>query len=272
MSTFVNYLVTSIEDQWKEVDVLIEKSAEERDKNSILYNALCRASVVLIVAHLEGFTKEVAKAILDDANQFSSFRKAPYPIQETFCRTFITGENKGDSKRTKELIDLLCGLETKISLEPFLIESERGNNKNPSPRVIDKICANFGVSHFFSRIENSQLDIIFSGVRSDTEALLRKLMHHASVGTETYPYSMDVSEFGIDTLEARGRGRRVNTFWMTFLDQLLEIRNGIAHGSSITNSLSVEELIDFRNKVAVLQHALVLVLCHEALPKDERAC
>ncbi len=87
MSTFVNYLVSSIEDQWNEVDVLIEKSVEERDKNPILYNALCRASIVLMVAHLEGFIKEVARAILDDVNKFSSFREAPYPIQATFCKT-----------------------------------------------------------------------------------------------------------------------------------------------------------------------------------------
>lgn len=271
MSTFVNYLVNSIEDQWNEVDVLIKKSVEERDNNPTLYDALCRACIVLIVAHLEGFTKEVARAILDDANKFSTFKESPYPIQATFCKTF-TGAAKEDSRRTKELIDLLCGLETKFTLDPFLIESARGNNKNPSPRVIDKICINFGVNHFFSRIENSRLDIIFSGVRSDTEALLKELMHHTSVGTEIYPYTMDVSEFEIDASDTRGRGRRINTFWMTFLDQLLENRNGIAHGSSTTNRLSVEELIDFRNKVAVLQHALVLVLCHEALPRDVRAC
>ena len=271
MSTFVNYLVNSIEDQWKEVDVLIEKSAEERDTNPTLYSALCRASIVLMVAHLEGFTKEIARAILDDANKFSTFKETPYPIQATFCKTF-TGANKEDSKRTKELIDLLCGLETKLSLEPFLIESARGNNKNPSPRVIDKICANFGVNNFFSRIENSQLDDIFSDVRSDTEALLQELMNHTSAGTEVYPYSINVSEFRIDASDARGQGRRINTFWVTFLDQLLESRNGIAHGSSTTNSLSVGDLIDFRNKVAVLQYALVLVLCHEALPKEARAC
>lgn len=268
MSTFVNYLVNSIEDQWNEVDILIKKSAEERDKNPVLYSALCKASIVLMVAHLEGFTKEVARAILDDANKFSSFKNVPYPIQATFCKTFI----EEDSKRPKKLIDLLCVLETKLSLEPFLIESVRGNNKNPSPRVIDKICANFGVNNFFSRIENSQLDDIFSGVRSDTEALLQELIHHTSVGTEVYPYSMNVSKFGIDASDVKGKGGRINTIWMTFLDQLLESRNGIAHGSSTTSSLSVEELTDFRNKVAVLQYALVLVLCHEALPKKARVC
>lgn len=266
MSTFVNYLVNSIEDQWKEVDILIEKSAEERDTNPTFYDALCRASIVLMVAHLEGFTKEVARAILDDANQFSSFKNVPYPIQATFCKTFI----EEDSRRTKKLIDLLCALETKLSLEPFLIESARGNSKNPSPRVIDKICANFGVNNFFSRIENSQLDDIFSGVRSDTEALLQELINHTSVGTKVYPYSMNVSEFGIDASDAKRKP--INTRWMEFLDYLLESRNRIAHGSSTTNSLSVGELIDFRNKVAVLQYALVLVLCHEALPKEARAC
>ena len=192
-------------------------------------------------------------------------------FQATFCKK-STGANNEDSRRTRELIDLLCGLETKLSLEPFLIESAHGNNKNPSPKIIDKICTNFGVSHFFARIENSHLDIVFSGVKSDTEALLQELMHHTSVGTKAYLYSMNVVEFRINAADPKGRGRRINSFWITFLDQLLESRNGIAHGSSPSNSLSIEELRDFRNKVAVLQHALVLVLCHEALPKEARTC
>lgn len=279
METFVHDLVKSIDDQWNEVDVLIEKSAEEQDKNPVLYNALCRATIVLMVARLEGFTKDIAKEILADANRFSSFKEIPYPIQATFCKTF-TGANNGDDKRTKsvdkqtrDLIELLCGLETKIPHEPFLIESARGNSKNPSPTVINKICVNFGVNHFFSRIEESeQLAIVFKGGKSNLKTLLEKLKKRTLVGTKSYPYSINVSEFGINASDAKGQGRGGTPIWVDFLDDLLKSRNGIAHGSSTTNSLSVGELIDFRNKVAVLQYALVLVLCHEALPKKARTC
>lgn len=77
MSTFIYELVSSIDVRWQEVSILIEKASEAQDSQPDLYDALCRASVVLMVAHLEGFTKEVAKSLLSDINKFSTFKKSP---------------------------------------------------------------------------------------------------------------------------------------------------------------------------------------------------
>ncbi|WNZ45185.1 MAE_28990/MAE_18760 family HEPN-like nuclease [Leptolyngbya boryana CZ1] len=270
MSTFVYDLVNSIDDRLQEVRTLIEKAAAERNNNSDLYDPLCRATVLLIVAHLEGFVKEIAKAIISDINQFSSFRESPVALKRTFCKTFmISNQENGREveQKVQQLINMLNNLETKFIVDPFLVESPYGNNKNPSPGVINKICANFGVKNIFSWFNDSSLDIVFSGVASEIDLLLEKLKSHVLNNTQSYPYNLDISFFEIKEPAAKNGSTR--SFWETFLDQLLKSRNDIAHGSLLTNSLSVEELADFLNKVIVLKYGLVLVLCHLSIPSSK---
>lgn len=265
MSTFVYDLVSLIDDRWQEVQILIEKALEEQHTNVALYDALCRANVLLIVAHLEAFVKDIAKAIVSDINAFSRFSNAPVALKRTFCKTFIDpnlGEHKEIEQKVQRLIEVLDGLETKFIVDPFLVESAFGNNKNPSPTVINKICVNFGVRNIFSWINNSNLDIVFNGISSEISTILLDLKSHVLANTASYPYSIEIGLFGIS--EPTPTNNNSRSFWETFLDQLLKSRNDIAHGSLLTNSLSVTELIDYRNKVLALEYALVLVLCHKS--------
>jgi hypothetical protein len=271
MSTFVYDLVNSIDDRLREVRILIEKAAAEQNNSSELYDPLCRATVLLVVAHLEGFVKEIAKAIIYDINQFSSFKESPVALKRTFCKTFmIFSQENGRvvEQKVQQLINMLNNLETKFVVDPFLVESSYGNNKNPSPSVINKICANFGVRNIFSWFNGSRLDIVFSGIGSEIDLLLEKLKFHTLENTQSYPYELDISLF--DVKEPSEKNAITRSFWETFLDQLLKIRNDIAHGSSLTNSLSVEELNDFLNKVIVLKYGLVLVLCHLSIPSSKK--
>jgi hypothetical protein len=271
MSTFVYDLVNSIDDRLREVRILIEKAAAEQNNSSELYDPLCRATVLLVVAHLEGFVKEIAKAIIYDINQFSSFKESPVALKRTFCKTFmIFSQENGRVVEpfVQQLINMLNNLETKFVVDPFLVESSYGNNKNPSPSVINKICANFGVRNIFSWFNGSRLDIVFSGIGSEIDLLLEKLKFHTLENTQSYPYELDISLF--DVKEPSEKNAITRSFWETFLDQLLKIRNDIAHGSSLTNSLSVEELNDFLNKVIVLKYGLVLVLCHLSIPSSKK--
>ena len=259
MNTSVHELVSSIDQRWQEVKILIDQASKEQDRNPDLYDALCRATVVLIVAHLEGFIKAIARAILLDINDFSSFKQSPSSLKRTFCKKF-TGVEAESNRKIDSLIEMLDSLETKFVVDPFLIESSYGNNKNPSPTVIERVCANFGINNVFGWLDGSKLDIVFNGITSEIEALLDELISHTSTCTKSYPYSLDVSLFSISKPSSKSKSKV--TFWVTFLDELMRNRNDIAHGSLLTNRLSVGELTDFRNKVAVLKYALVLVLCH----------
>jgi len=266
MTTFVHNLVNSIDDRWHEVRILVKRASEERHTNTDLYDALCRASVLLIVAHLEGFIKESAKAIIYDLNKFSRFRDSPLALKKTFCKPFVGAlqeEGKDIEARIKRLIQTLEGLETQFLVEPFLVETAYGNNKTPSPHVINRICGNFGVRDIFSWLNNSSLDIVFSGVNSEVELLLHDLRSYTLNKTVDYPYSINLSDFGIIKPALKTNNSR--SFWETFLDQLVRYRNDIAHGSSLVNSFSIEDLVDFQNKVIVLKYGLVLVLCYQSM-------
>jgi len=269
MSTFVYDLAYSIEDRWLEVDILIAKAAFEETLDFAFYDALCRATVVLIVAHLEGFMKDAGRAIIQDINKFSSFNRCPAPIKRTFCKSFIElpmGEFKsGAEHRLLRLINMLDNLDTKLSVEPFLIENNYGNNKNPSPGIIDRICSNFGVEKVFLWTHNSKLDIVFSGTQSDVLELISELRNHILASTAIHPYTLDPFLFGVQ--EVKNAKSSTPSFWETFLDQVLKYRHDVAHGSSFTNSLSVRELVDFRNKVVVLQYTLLLILSAKSLPR-----
>lgn len=268
MTTYVYELATSLDERWQEVNILIQKASEEENSNQGLYDALCRATVLLIVAHFESFLKETTRAIIRDINTFSTFSKSPMAFKRTFCKVFID-PNDGDFKeaelKTQKLIGILDGLDTKFSFESFLVETAYGNNKNPSPSMITKISTNFGVRNVFSWLYSQKIDIVFNGVRSEIEALIAELREHVIGNTENYPYSLNIARFEIAEPNSKSNPT-ARSFWETFLDDLMKSRNDIAHGSTLKNSLSIRDLVDFRDKVIILEYSFLLILCHKSRP------
>lgn len=270
MNTYVYDLAESIEDRWQEVILLIDCATIEEIKDIKLYDAQCRATTLLIVAHLEGFIKDVAKAIIHDVNRFSTFNDSPIALKRTFCKTYFDSKDENtkelEQKRLK-LIELLNGLEPKFIVDPFLIDGVNGNNKNPSPGVLNKICTNFGIKNIFTLINTSKLDAAFSEVKSEVSELINNLKDHVLSNTHAYPYSIDLAVFNINTSSVGGACER--SFWETFIDQLLKYRNDIAHGSTLINSLSVKELTEMYEKVKILEYALIMILCSKSVPVSE---
>jgi hypothetical protein len=97
MGTFIFDLASNVDIRIHEVDTLIEKAQNEPD-GSDLFNALCRSSIVLTVAHLEGFIKDCAKALIDDINTFGHFYDVPDPIKRTFCLLYLGNPEKNNGK------------------------------------------------------------------------------------------------------------------------------------------------------------------------------
>lgn len=172
MTTFAQVLVDSLDTKWAEINLLIAE-AESKANNIDLYNALCRSVSVLMVAQFEAFMRDTAKAILDDINEFSSFSNAPSALKQTFCRSFLVEEADGKDSygRLQRLISTFDGLDTKFTHEPFLVKNANDYGKNPSPSVIDKITVKFGIPRFFSVIDGSDLDDVFSDTAPEIEKL-----------------------------------------------------------------------------------------------------
>jgi hypothetical protein len=257
MDTFACELLTSTKRRWAEIELLL-KHTEEVVEDSELSNSLCRSVVVLLVAHFEGFVRDLTRAILKDINKFSTFKKSPRPLKLTFCRLFIDGDDKESNLKKKKLLDLLEMLEAKFTEEAFFLE-----NKNPTPGILQKICNNFGVKDFFLLLEKSDTEIVFSEEQPGIDEFLKKITDYVTEGIKTFPYTIDLIKLNIGSVSEREKNYR--TIWETFVDDLLEKRHSIAHGSSIDNSLSIPELKLIKNKLLILQFSLVAVVCAKSV-------
>ena len=259
MSTFIASLLISIDGRWQEVDTLLQTASVNETTNVNLHDVLCRSATVLTAAHLEGFIRDAAKAIVEDVNRFSKFRDLPKTPKRTFCRTFIPEDGKDANERTVKMVALLEGLETPLAWESFLFDGRNDNHKNPSPTMIEKVTRNFGIKKIFGLLASSKLDEVFSATPSEIAVLKQDLRSHLNSTTATYPYNVNTALFDLSDTGANSGPR---TLWESFLDQLMLKRHRIAHGSAYSNVDSATELAEIKTKVEILQLGILLTLCN----------
>lgn len=89
MSTFLKEYLNQLEEQWTEVDVLITAASKCEENDKELFNAMCRSTSVLIVAHMEGFIKDLTKNLIRDLNANKEFSELPKAIQITSCKGYL---------------------------------------------------------------------------------------------------------------------------------------------------------------------------------------
>ncbi|MFJ7994662.1 MAE_28990/MAE_18760 family HEPN-like nuclease [Peribacillus frigoritolerans] len=259
--TYAALFIEDLEERWNEIDLLIDKIKIQEEQEFV--NVLCRSAIVLLVAHLEGFMKEAASVIIKELNQQTSFSQIPKSFQKTYTTFFLNADVNGnvDHNKQKRLLEEFDKLNAKLLVDPFLFQQ----NKNPSPTIIEKVLYNFGVNDFFRLINKSKLDIVFENNPTEISGLLENLKKHIQSATLKYPYQIDLNLFDISIKE--GKLKRKDSLWITFLDELLRLRNSIAHGSTFNNEITVPNLIDFKTKVHVLQYGIALVLFNSSVKK-----
>ena len=268
MTTFALELAVSVNDRWKEIELLTEL-AQRNSSHEALYNALCRSATVLMIAHFEGFIKSCVRAVIEDANTLAMFAELPNAMKRTHCSKLVKGIDEQDSKHLNQRILKLIGIfdqsGAKMDDSHFLVLNQYDNDQNnPSPDLIQKICLNFGVEAFFERINESDLDIVFVDEKTGVEELNSRLFEHLREGLKDYPYKVESSLFNIKTLSSKCKTR---TFWQTFLDEINRQRHMIAHGTSMDNSSSPDEILKSRRKLQILQYAFILMLCENSVSK-----
>ncbi len=260
MNTFLYDLALETEDRWREVDSLISHAEKTENIDKLFHDALCRAIIVLTVAQLERYVRDIAKCTLQDINKFSSFAETPSDLKRTFCKTFLDGLPSGldTENRTQSLIKVFDSLSPKFILDPFLVEDARGNNKNPSPNIISRIFINFGIKDIFVRLHNSKIDTVFNGEPSEANTVIRELREHVLEKLQYFPYQTDSGVLEIKP--STEISKKNKTLYQEFLDELLNQRNNVAHGSSLPNSKTIQELRLFRDKVIILGYALLILM------------
>lgn len=267
MSTYLLDFVEQLDGKWKEVDTLLNEAKKHEESNSELYNALCRSITVLIVAHLEGFTKDLVKSIVRDVNQELAFDKLSIAMQRTYCRKYLGERSEGNGNyelKLKILIEKFCEVGGKISHEPFL----KSSNKNPKPDVIKTIFENFGIADVFNELHESVLDEVFSEPDKELNEKITKLKEYLKNSTGNFPYLCTKETLGIQDGKSKTKSKK-RTLWQMFLDEINQKRHEVAHGNDFDNGESVNVLESRKNKVVYLQLGLVQLMASAISEKME---
>lgn len=252
MSTFASDFVERFDARWDEVSILIGMAEEigEEDKK---YSVLCRAAIVLIVANLEGYLQETIKCLIYDVNKNSAFSITSNRMKRTFCSQFIDIDSKGNEKKITKLVELFEQTNIKYTLEPFLYE----NNKNPKASVIEKYFEEIGGENFWGYITDCDIEKVFENDSDIVQDIIEKLKKVLVLGVENFPYGIDFSLIGYNL-----SGKRVpnECLWKVFLNQTLKARHDVAHGISLDNTMSIDEIKNTKNKIEILELTFAILI------------
>jgi len=246
--------VENLEVKWKEVDVLIETAKKVRNENEDLYNALCRSITILIVSHLEGFTKDLVKNFIRDLNINCTFQELKKPIQRTYCLQYV-GEDTNQSVKITNLIEKFSEYNCDIGAEAFLFDK----NKNPNSGIITIIFNNFGFNKVFQSIEKSEiLNSIFAD-KSQNNKIKEDLKQELLVGLKTFPFEVQklMEKYEIEKVK---KPHNRKTLWEEFISETNKKRHDIAHGNNFANIDDIHSLEKRKEEVIIFQYILILIL------------
>ena len=255
MSTYFSDSLLLFENRWLEIETLTLAALKSK-KDIATYDSICRAIVVLMVAHFEGTIRDTAHAIINDLNVNSKFSRLPIAMKRVYCREIIAGPEEKEGKdlelRTQKAISIFDSLSPQIESKTYLRDG-----KNPSPTIIHRIANNFGIKDFFKIIDKSSFDIVFMNERRKIGQFKRRIKEHLIKSTTIFPYSIKTKR----VLLNNDKKSPSPTLWEDFVDNLLLTRHGIAHGSNTENSKSLDELKEIEIKLEILEYAFMYVMC-----------
>ncbi|KFJ87934.1 hypothetical protein IJ23_09010 [Vibrio sp. OY15] len=256
MSTFINSYLSQLDEQWKEVILLIDQAELFIDSNVDFYNALCRSASILIVSHLEGFLKDLIKNLVRDLNSNKKYSELPIAVQRSYCKKYL-GFDKNKFNNYHQLIDEMVVEFSEydnftISHEPFLFDK----NRNPKPESIKIVLERFGIKDIFKLFHESKFDKCFES-RRKTSHLLKRMKRLVSLSTNQYPYRASLSLFDLEASNYGG----TRTLWQTYLDDINTIRHSIVHGNSFDNQVTTNQLKERQEQAYLLQLLIVYCLC-----------
>lgn len=258
--TFINLRFEQIEKRFNEIEILLNLASLYQSSSEI-YQTLCRSAHVLLVSHFEGLYREVCRDIIDDINLNTTFYEVKKTIFNSHCDYFIqkTETPEAANNIRQRLWEAFKTYPSKLRIEPFIYI----DNKNPTPQIIETILRKFGVRHFFSLIEGSDLDLVFEDQKSKTDRLRKRLRKYVVYGTSGYPYTVDPSFYNPINKEAK---KGSHTLWEDFINNFLKERHNIVHGHIIDNPSNHEALSQAKMKLEILLYAFIINICSSSNP------
>ncbi len=255
MSTALFDLAISVPKRIGELHILTDAAKFYERKDEPLYNALCRAASVLIASHLEGFLKDLTSSLVADLSYYhGSFSKMPAAMQRAFCEKIVFYEQTSRleiDERIKQLIAFFSQNSVPIDMQAFTYKES--SNKNATSAFIDKALGRFGVPNIINSISGSRFENVFNNDTRTNYALVRDLKRFRS-RLYRFPYLPLPQEYGFQFEKLKGKGQ---TLWHSFIEEVLIRRHKVAHGDTLDNESSWEDLQKDTVKLEVMMQGLM---------------
>ena len=168
-------------------------------------------------------------------------------MKRTFCSQFVDFGNGQNERKISRLVGLFEEVNIRYTIEPFLYE----NNKNPKASVIEKYFNEFGSGNFFSYITNCDIEKVFENDLTFMSNLILKMKNILINGVQTFPYNIDITSVGFNLLKEKITNE---CLWKAFLNQTLQARHVVAHGVSLDNTMTLDELKNTKSACFSIQH------------------
>lgn len=258
MSTATFDLALSIPNRIEELERLVKHAKAIENIDEPLYNSVCRALSVLLASHLEGFLKELSRAITLDLNfHLSGFSDMPEPMQRAFCNKIAFYENVPNGeieKRIQQLISFFGKNPVPIAMDAFTYRENA--NKNPSSAVIDAAMAELGIPNALFSLNRSHFEVVFDNDER-TEYLLRRDLRRFRSYLYHFPFRPLPKQYDFNRSKPPKKSES-ESLWGSYIQDVLKRRHRVAHGDTLANETTWEELQSDTIKLEVLMHAIML--------------
>ncbi len=258
MSTASFDLAQSIPSRIQELLVLTRKAREIQDSETKLYNAICRSACVLLASHLEGFLKDLSRSIIADLNyHLGSFSQMPSAMQRTFCWKIAYYEGVPSSEidgRIRQLVGFFSKNSVSIDMNAFTYKETP--NKNPSSSVIDSALERLGVPNILSSISVPAFLVVFDNDDRTNYLLNRNVICFVS-HLYFFPFKPLPATY-LPVWKITKEKKEQQTLWHAFVEDVMTRRHNIAHGDTLSNVTSWEELYRDAEKLRVLMYGVLL--------------
>ncbi len=262
MSTACFELAHSIPARLGELEVLIDQASSLETANEPLYNAICRATCVLLASHLEGFLKDLTNSLLQDLNFYlGSFDKMPKAMQHEFCRkaAYFEGVPKDEVEQRISQLKLFFSKNT-VNIDLKAFPYKENANKNPSYHFIQTSMSKLGIPDALNLMAIPSYEVVFDGDERTSWLLERSLKKRVSF-LYSFPFRALKGAFTIKKAGAAKSKKAGSTLWHAFIEEVMSRRHAVAHGDSLNNDTTWEELRRDNAKLRVLMYGLIFSAC-----------
>lgn len=261
MSTAAFEAIGKVEPRIKELRTLVNAARVARDDgHEDTHNAICRSCAVLIASHIEGFIKDIVDSVRIDLNfHLKEFRFLPAALKREFCKKMAYYEGVKESeveKRTTQLVSFFDRNTVPVELDAFpYLENV---NKNPKPSRVDSSFEKFGVKGALDALGSDLLLGIFSDSAGSKFRARREIIRLKAT-LFSFPYKSPSIAIFVQSGGQKKKNR--DNLWHTFLEEILTRRHKIAHGDTLENPTTVEELEHDISKSEIIIYSLAFFFC-----------